>query len=855
MTRSRKWLVGVAIALGLVTAIDFGVSILVGSRKISRLLTADLETSFGRPVQVSHYSFSLWTGPRIEADSVTVSEDPRFGNEYFLRAGQLAASLRWSSLLLGRVDFGSFSLSDASLNVVTAGGDWNLADWLPSSASRTTEESRARRLYRIDIENGRINFKRGTVKLPFALVDVDGRVDETSPGRWSISLAAQPFRAAVTLQDAGTLRLDGQVGGTSQRLRPANLHLRWQDASLSDVLRLFFGYDYGVRGRQDVDLLASSSGRQWRFQLDARASGLHGWDLAAESGNPGVNLRLEGLWSPGEANLRFTSGEIEGPASSVALTGGLSWPVVDLEKPGDAVQGPQFHLNLSTSGIAARDLLSWYRSFHQSIPSSLRAEGRLQGSAEIEGWPLRIEQASIEAVGIRAEGGALARPVALGAANLHFSQKDATLTVSGLNFGPGIGEFQAKGKARHARQWDYQLEATGISEQVGGVVAAIRALGVQTPAYWSQFAGGAAIKIGWTGTIPFSPKTVRAEINLHNAVWQEPSLPAHVQLDNARVEATGNELRFAIRSAKTLGTTWHGWLERRLPSGAWQFDLAARGIDARTIFARLRPRQRRPSLLERIFGFGHAAGSPPLWPASLNASGRLELNRLAASRLVVDAVNGRLTIHKGALEFSPAHARFYGGGMRGSFFFSVENGVPVWRLGVRASGVNLARLSRAYAEGGENRFSGLASGDLQLAARGSTARSLIDSLQGHGQISIRNARDGGIDWLSTLEAGHAVPGRSAFRLCSAQIRMSGGILALQSLFAVSARGRLEATGGIDLAHGGALSVQARYFPAAGFALRRTHLEARAYQVTGSSSSPLIRYLPSVAASKVSAPSR
>lgn len=857
MTRFRKWLVWAGSAFALLVALNFGVSMIVGSRKVSRLLTADLESSFGRPVEVGHFGFSLWNGPQIEADSVTVGDDPRFGNEYFLRAGQLSASLRLGSLLLGRVNFGSFSFSGASLNVVTVHGQWNLADWLPapSTSSSPKGPSRAKRLYRIDINNSRINFKRGIVKLPFALIDVNGSVNETSPGRWSISLAAQPLRAAVTLQDAGTIQLDGEVGGTSARLRPARLHLRWDDASIADVLRLFFGYDYGVRGRQDLNLLASSTGKGWRFQLDGRDSGLHSWALAAETENPYVNVRLEGIWFPGEGTLKLARGEISGPRSSISLTGGLDWPVANPASGKPAAQVPRLQLHLSSKGVAARDLLAWYRSFHEAIPTRLRAGGLLRGTASIGGWPPRVEQASIEAIGMNASGGALTKPVKLGVGTLHVSERGATLSLSNLNFGSKVGRFQITGRARHLRRWDYRLEATGSSGQVGHLVGAVQALGIRVPAYWSEFSGGAAIKVDWTGTVPSSQRTVVASIDLKNAIWREPSLPARVRLENARLEATGTQLRLDIRSARALGASWHGWLERRKATGAWQFTLEGNSLNGQTLLARLRPQPQRPSLLERIFGFGHAAGSPPLWPASLDASGTIRLGRLSMVPLDLNDVRGRIVIHQGTLEFSPAQARFYGGGVRGTFFFAVEKGVPVWRLRTQVSAVNLAALSRAYGRTDRNRFSGWASGNLDLAARVPTIPSWIDSLRGQAQLSILDARDAGINWLSTLEAGHAVSGRSAFRRCSVQIQLAAGKLTLQNLSALSGRGRLEATGGIDLSHGGALSVHARYFPVAGFAPGRTKLEERTYEVTGSSSKPFIRFMPSSAESKDPSPSR
>ncbi|HZV59672.1 MAG TPA: hypothetical protein VFF42_04975, partial [Candidatus Eremiobacteraceae bacterium] len=63
-----------------------------------RFLIAHLEASFGRPVEVGRFDFSLLDGVRLEANSVTISEDPRFGHEYFLRADTLGAGLRWSAL-------------------------------------------------------------------------------------------------------------------------------------------------------------------------------------------------------------------------------------------------------------------------------------------------------------------------------------------------------------------------------------------------------------------------------------------------------------------------------------------------------------------------------------------------------------------------------------------------------------------------------------------------------------------------------------------------------------------------------------------------------------------------------------
>jgi uncharacterized protein involved in outer membrane biogenesis len=170
---------------------------------LRRSLSARLAATFGRPVEVAHFGFSILGGPEFEADSVTVGEDARFGQEYFLRADRLSARLRWRAVLRGRMEFDRLSLSHPSLNLVrSADGTWNIETWLPApnaqtplQAYRSPEEIPAH-ASRIDIEAGRINFKKGVEKLPLALVDVNGSVNLQTAGRWFLDLEAHPVRAA-----------------------------------------------------------------------------------------------------------------------------------------------------------------------------------------------------------------------------------------------------------------------------------------------------------------------------------------------------------------------------------------------------------------------------------------------------------------------------------------------------------------------------------------------------------------------------------------------------------------------------------------------------------------------------------
>src|SRR5262245_18238459 len=98
----RQWLRVVLVLLAGLTAGSFGLSLALRAGWARRGLMARLSAGFGRPVEVGSFGFNLAGGPRLEAQSITVYDDPRFGSEYFLRADALVASVRWSALFRGR---------------------------------------------------------------------------------------------------------------------------------------------------------------------------------------------------------------------------------------------------------------------------------------------------------------------------------------------------------------------------------------------------------------------------------------------------------------------------------------------------------------------------------------------------------------------------------------------------------------------------------------------------------------------------------------------------------------------------------------------------------------------------------
>src|SRR5579859_1271177 len=439
MTRLNKWWRLALLAGGSLIAAQAGASFLARTRGGHAYLAAHLARAFGRSVEVRHFNILLLPRPVLDAEQVSIGEDSAFGNEYFLRAERLTGVLRWGGLVRGHVEFGTLSLSRPSLILVrNEGGEWNLERWLPPAKSTLGAGSRfygprpqqtlSNRLQKIDIDDGRINFKIGDEKLPFAFLGVSGSVEQVSSGRWRLQLEAQPWRSGVTLQSAGTLLVSGDVAGTSARLQPAEIRVHWGKASLADLLRLLRGRDYGVRGvfaldataRSDASNRITAPGMQpgdWAFSAQARAAQIHRWDLSERLDNPAANINLDGHWNRGMRNIVADRLLVESTRSNLRGSARFASNAT-----------PAWEVLVDSAGIQAADLLQWYRAFDPNVNNAIALNQFFTGAITLSGWPVRVDDAAFSSFGGEARIPGLDGPLQIGA--LQGGRQRSILSVS-----------------------------------------------------------------------------------------------------------------------------------------------------------------------------------------------------------------------------------------------------------------------------------------------------------------------------------------------------------------------------------------------------------------------------------------
>lgn len=286
--RRRLWL-----ALSVMLGILLGVIVppLVSMTQYKIGITQLMSESLGRPVRLSSVEFRLLPRPGFVLTDLAVAEDPAYGSEPVLHANSVTAYIRLRSLWQGRLEIGTISVDEASLNVVrTAEGRWNLDSLLRTAAAKAKPaadgEGRTKRvmpLPYLEATNSRINFKNGAEKLPFSLVETDLSFWQEQAGDWHIRLRGQPARTDLSLDlaDTGIVRLEARMQRAPElRQMPLHMDMEWREAQLGQLTKLLIGSDPGWRGDMTGELHVDGTPDAAQVKSRLRAIGVHRAEFA-----------------------------------------------------------------------------------------------------------------------------------------------------------------------------------------------------------------------------------------------------------------------------------------------------------------------------------------------------------------------------------------------------------------------------------------------------------------------------------------------------------------------------------------------------------------------------------------------
>jgi hypothetical protein len=824
---------------------------------VRSFVTRQLERSFGRPVEVRQFSASFFPTPQLDAYGISVGEDTAFGNEYFLRAERLSAALRWGGLLRGRFELGTLQLDRPSLIFVrNREGQWNLERWLPAPGAAATTGSNFKsevtsppthHLKKIEINDGRVNFKLAEDKLPFAFQQVDGTVEQTEAGRWRLDLEAQPWRSGTPLQLAGTVRVNGEVAGTSVRLRPAHLQIRWAKSSLADVFRLVGGSDFGVRGTFDgegsLDSDESSTPEtkdaalgDWAFTVQARATEIHRWDLAERNDNPRVGVRLNGHWNPAVGNTEISEVVIETPRSNVRGTASVK-----------STTDPGFELRFDSAGLQAADFLDWCRAFRPDISEGIGATQYFTGMATFSGWPVRLEEAAFSSLGGRWTVPGFSSPLSVrsvrgGTQRGRLVVEPFTIIVPARKTGSegktilaaakDSASNSGTGSITVSAQNDPEQHAGGVRvegqlPQVEAVLAAAAAFGYELRHGW-DLTGRASGDLRWQWTSA-SPTSWVGHADLTRATLQVAGLNQPIQLESVRGEWRGPGRKFTLAKVGAFGATWSGTVEQAgmHASGgddeevpAWSFQLQADQLDAAELDRWIGPRAR-PSWLKRLLPAALGGSSQPAAPSGavlkrIRAEGDLKVDQVAIEEITLKAFRARATLDDLKLQLENAQAQWAGGTAQGHLTATLSAN-PLYDVTATFDRVSLAQTP--WLAHLADHLTGSAGGRVDLRAAGIGREALLKSLNGKGDLRFGKVELRGWDIAGTMAEGEWRTGMSRWASGTGTFHISDGGFELNALRLASPSEEFFLKGSVSFAQDADLTAESH---AVGHSTRPEH---------------------------------
>ncbi|MFZ0770153.1 MAG: AsmA family protein [Candidatus Sulfotelmatobacter sp.] len=786
-----------------------------GVSRLKARITNSISRAVARPAEIGSVHLRFLPQPGFDLENLVIYEDPAFGAEPMLRAPEVTAVVRLTSLVRGRLDISRLELTEPSLNLVRReDGRWNWEALLERTertplapTAKSKSEARPGFPY-IEASSGRINFKAGTEKKPYALLNADFALWQESENAWGVRLKAEPLRTDMSLSDTGLLRLNGtwQRAG-SLRETPLQFSLEWNRAQLGQLSKLVWGNDKGWRGEVRLDATLSGIPAAMRVSADTSIQDFHRYDISS----------VEGLRLAAHCDGKYSSAE--GMAREIFCSGPVGNGMVTLR--GDAGRPGMHKLNLllNMDSVPVSAVAQLARRAKKNLPADLVATGSVQGNfsvkedgalqhgAEFQGRGeianLRLQSASTKvefAPGsvpfvLNSERGSTLAP----SRGKSVRQLDAGALPAPdelhIEYGP-IPVALGRPVPAQARGW---VGRSGYGMAVRGDGEVSHALRMATllglPAVKANVEGSAQMNLqiagSWAGNASGTPSgfflpKVTGTVQLHNVRATVRGAHGPIEISSAELKLLPDEARLEKLSAQAAEAHWTGSVA--LPRGCGtpgacviHFNLNADEIGVSGLYEWLgsHPTQRRWYQL-----LGSENPGAPSFLQNVRASGKVNAGRVLIRNVVADRVSASLDLDRGKLSVSDLRADLLGGKHRGDWQADFTAASPVYTGAGTLTGISLEQMAKAMHDPW---ITGTAGGTYEFKASGAEAAAFWQSAAGELHFDLR---DGVLSHIALASDG----GPLRVARWQGGVRLRGGKIEIEKGELVSPVGTYEISG-------------------------------------------------------------
>jgi len=712
-----------------------------------------ISRALGRNVSASGISLRLLPRPGLVLSGFVVADDPAYGAEAMLRAEEVAAYIRLSSLWRGRLEIGTLELDNPSLNLVRgSGGHWNVEELVQrtsqvSSAPTTARrpEERPRFPY-IEATGGRINFKLGQVKKAFSFTEADFALWRESEAEWGLRLLAKPMRTDVEISDTGMLRVEGRFQSANQlRNMPVALKAEFNQGQLGQVTKLIYGRDRGWRGGTSATANLTGTPAALSVVLDATVDDFRRYDIAL-----GQSLRMHvhctGTFSTDDDSLNDVLCESPIKPGTLRVTGNATNWGVD-----------SYQIALTAQQLPMDRLVAFARHIKKDLPQDLNATGEADAAFEVRKTP---DEPARWAGGGRTSHVALHSAVlgtdlqigemvftVPGTAPLHspaVSRKPKTRAASSpppgfaLLISPFPLSIGGESPAVVSGFFDEENYRTTISGDVEltRLLQVARAFGIGTPGIGLAGAGDAELDLAgaWAG---FSAPVISGQLQLHNASAELQGVNEPLHILSAQT-AVSNQVVNVTSFSATLGS-------ETAISGSAGFPLHCATPDTCVIHFDLHSGELSLARVNQLLN--PAARSQPWYHLlaigeqrqdallKLHADGKLDVAHFQWGRLTADNVQAHIAMNAGNVALDILRSDVLGGHHSGRWTADFTASPPRYTGGGVLQKISMDQLSTLMHE---NWATGQTSGKYAISLQGKDAAGLLNSATGSADFTWSN---------------------------------------------------------------------------------------------------------------------
>jgi hypothetical protein len=674
-----------------------------------------------------------------------------------LRAAEVTARVRLTSLLRGRLDVSRLELSEPSLNLVRrADGRWNLEELLEHTArtpTAPTEKSKSEvrpGFPYIEANSGRINFKSGVEKKAYALLDADFALWQESENTWGVRLKAQPLRTDTNLNDAGVLQVSGSwQRAPSLRETPLQFSLEWSGAPLGQLTKLISENDKGWRGEARLDATLNGTPAGLQISADASIEDFHRYDISSMGG-----MRLQG-----HCDGRYSSGEemTRQIFCSLPVGNGMITLHGDAGLPG----AHRVDLSLELANVPMNAVAQLAQRAKKNLPADLVAAGGVQGDfvaredgnspngPEFEGQgeitDLRLQSGSSK---VDWSAGTVPFVLVSGKNRARRPVEEPFVYAADglrLEYGP-FPVVLDRATPAQARGW-FGRSGYGVAVRGEGEISHTLRLAalLGLPAMHANVEGTAQLDLvaagAWSNHVSedasgFSAPQVTGTVQLHNVRVGVRGVNEPVEIVSAELQLSKDEALLDKLNARAGNARWTGVVS--LPRdcgvpGACEVNFSL-NTDQVTL-AGLHEWLRAPRSERRWYQVLASEPAPAAFLRNLRASGKVSAGRLLIHNVMAKQVSATLDLHKGTLEISDLRADVLGGAHEGNWQIEFSEGTPVCHGSGSWNSISLEQVAAAMHD---EWISGTASGSYQLKASGGDAATFWKSAEGTLKFDVWN---------------------------------------------------------------------------------------------------------------------